>query len=108
MANVAGKITLKVLTIAIGIPVGIATKKAVERTWATARPEGTPRQPKEAGVQWRDAIGWALLSAAGVVIADLIARKGAESAYRALTGSEPPAPLPKEQKKLAKARAASA
>lgn len=103
MANVAGKISLKIMTIAIAIPVGIVTKKAVERVWSAARPEGTPREPKEADVRWGDALAWGLLSAAGVVVADLISRRSAESAYRALTGSEPPAPVSKTEKARRKA-----
>jgi Protein of unknown function (DUF4235) len=97
MANVGGKITLKLLTIVIAIPAGIVTKKVVEKTWTAARPEGTPRKPSEPGVNWTDAIGWAVLSTVGVVVADLIARKGAESTYRALTGSEPPVKQPKHE-----------
>jgi hypothetical protein len=105
MANVAGKIGMKLATIAVGIPVGIVTKKLVERTWATARPGDPPRKPSEPGVRWADALAWAALSAVGVVAADLLTRKGAESAWRALTGSEPPPPKPsKAQKKLEKAQ----
>lgn len=103
MANIAGKVSLKIMTLAISIPVGIATKKVIERAWTAARPEGTPREPKEADVRWGDAIAWGVLSGAGVVIADMISRRSAASAYRALVGSEPPAPVSKTQKKAATA-----
>jgi hypothetical protein len=92
MANIAGRLGMKVLTIAVGIPIGIVTKKAVERAWLAARPADPPRKPNEAGVQWRDAIGWAALSSAGVVAADLLTRRGAESAWRVILGTEPPKP----------------
>lgn len=102
MASVAGKLSLKIMTIAISIPVGIVTKKAVERVWSSTRPEGTLRDSDDAGVRWSDAIGWAVLSAAGVVIADLVSRKSAEEAYRTFIGLEPPAILSKAQKKALK------
>jgi hypothetical protein len=92
MANIAGRVGMKIMTIAVGIPVGIATKKAVERLWLTARPDDPPRKPSEAGVHWKDAIGWAALSSAGVVAADLLTRRGAQSVWRAIIGTEPPAP----------------
>jgi hypothetical protein len=101
MANLVGKLGMKVTTIIVGIPVGIVTKKAVEHAWAALRPNDPPRKPTEAGVRWGDAISWAALSAAGVVAADLLTRRGAESAWRALMGTEPPAPkTSKAQKKL--------
>ena len=99
-----GRVAMKVMTIAVGIPVGIVTKKLVQHTWATARPADPPRKPNEAGVRWGDAISWAALSAVGVVVADLVTRKGAEEVWRTLLGTEPPAPKPtKAQRKLEKA-----
>lgn len=105
MANIAGKIGLKVVTIAVGIPVGIATKKLIERGWTTLRPDDPPRKPSDPNVRWTDALGWAALSAAGVVAADLLARRGAESIWRTVLGTEPPTPKSKEQKKLEAAAA---
>ena len=104
MANVAGRLVMKVMTVAVGIPVGIATKKLVDHAWATARSAETPRKPHERGVRWGDAISWAALSAAGVVVADLVTRKGAEEVWRTLLGTEPPPPKPtKAERKLEKA-----
>ncbi len=88
---VGAKIGMKVLTIAIGVPVTIASRKAVERAWLALRPEDPPRDAKEADVSWTDAVTWGALSAVGLVAADLVKRKGAEQAYRVITGSEPPA-----------------
>jgi hypothetical protein len=102
MANLSGKIGMKVLTIAIGIPVGIATRKLVERAWVAAGPD-RPRQASDAGVQWADAIGWAVLTALGMAVADLATRKGAEETYRTLFGAEPPVVKTKASKKVAKA-----
>jgi hypothetical protein len=95
---------MKVMSIVIGIPVGIATKKLIERTWLTIRPDDPPRKPSEADVHWSDAVAWAAMSGVGIVIADLITRRSSEVAYRAITGSEPPPGKPsKAAKKLQKA-----
>jgi hypothetical protein len=99
------KIGIKVIGIMIGIPVSIATRKAVERVWAKTHPDDPPRKPSEAGVRWVDAITWGALSAAGVVVADLATRRGAEATYRAVTGNEPPPGKPsKAEKKAVKSR----
>jgi uncharacterized protein DUF4235 len=98
------KIGIKTMTIVIGIPVGIVTKKLVEKAWVLARPDDPPRKPSESDVHWVDAIAWGALSAAGIVVADLLTRRSAEAAYRAITGSEPPPAKPhKSAKALAKA-----
>ena len=70
------KVSMKVISIVIGIPVGIATKKAVERAWLTARPDDPPRKPTEADVHWSDASRWAALSGRRASsLADLITRR---------------------------------
>jgi hypothetical protein len=105
MANAVGKLGMKVLTIAVGIPVGILTKKVVARTWTVARPQNPPHSPKERDARWADAIGYAALASGAAVAAKLATRKGAEATWRKLTGLEPPPPPPtKAEKKLAKAQ----
>jgi hypothetical protein len=102
MANIGGKISMKVLTIAVGIPVGIITRKAVEQIWVAAGPD-RPHKADDDGVQWADAIAWAALTAIGMVVADLATRKGAEEVYRTVLGVEPPLVKAKASKKVAKA-----
>jgi hypothetical protein len=104
MANLVGKLGWKITTIAIGIPVGIAAKKGVDRAWAAARPDKPPRGAKDPDVTWGDALGWAALSAVGVAVAELVTMKGASTVWRTLVGAEPP-PV---QKAKAKAEASTA
>jgi hypothetical protein len=100
----AAKVGMKVMSIVIGIPVGIATKKVVERAWVAVRPDDPPRKPSEADVHWTDAVAWGALSAVGIVLAELITRRSAAAAYSAITGNQPPPPKPgKAAKKLQKA-----
>jgi Protein of unknown function (DUF4235) len=108
MANVAGKMGMRLLTVVIGLPVGILARKAVEKKWEAARPfDPPPKKIKESGVDWADAIAWGVLSATGMVVADMITRKSAESTYRVLTGNEPPPAAPKASKKVKKAKPAT-
>lgn len=105
MANVAGKFGMRLLTVVIGMPIGIVARKAVEKTWEAARPyDPPPKKVKDGTVNWGDAIAWGVLSATGMVIADLVTRKSAESTYRVLTGSEPPPAKVKASKKVRKAK----
>jgi len=101
-------IGMKVLNIAIGIPVGIVTKRVVERVWLAARPENPPRKTNQKGVVWADAVTWAALSGAGVVVHELATRRGSEVAFRAITGNEPPPPPPSKAEKKAAKKAAKA
>jgi hypothetical protein len=95
---VGAKIGMKLISVVIGIPVGIASKKLVEHAWLAARPEDPPRKASEPDVRWTDALGWAALSAAGVVVAQLITQSGAKATYKAITGSEPPRAKTVEEK----------
>ena len=92
--SAGAKIGMKVLTIAIGIPVGIATRKAVEGAWSSARPAETPRKASDAGVEWSDAVVWGAISAIGIVVSDLVTQRGAAVAFKTITGNAPPPPKP--------------
>jgi hypothetical protein len=100
MANPGGKLVFKLVSVAVGVPVGIAVRKGIEKVWLLARPQDPPRAPTEPGVSWGDALGYAALSAAGVAVGELVRYKGASTLYRGLTGSEPP--VAKDKKAPAK------
>ena len=111
---IGSKIGIKAISVVIGIPVGIISKKVVDRAWLTARPNDPPRKPSEPDVRWTDALGYAALSAAGIVLAELITQTSARAAFKAITGSEPPKqPMKDKDEKessaaaLAKAKAKS-
>jgi hypothetical protein len=94
MAGTGSRLGMKLLSTAIGIPVGIAMKRIVERTWTAARPDDPPRKAKD--------------SRAGVAAAQLVTRRAAEASFRGITGTEPPPPKPTkaEKKALKKEQAA--
>jgi hypothetical protein len=90
MANMVGRIGWRITTIAVGIPVGIVAKKAVERAWLAARPDDPPHRAKDPNTQLGDALGWAALSAVGIAATQLLTRRWAAAVWRSLTGAEPP------------------
>ena len=104
MANLGAKITMKIMTMAVGIPIGIATRKAVEKIWVAAGPD-RPRTASEDGVQWTDAIAWAALTGIGMAAADLATRKSAGEVWRTLIGTEPPQTIkPKASRRVSAAK----
>lgn len=101
---VGASIGMKLIGIVVSIPVGMVTKKVVERVWLSARPNDPPRKASERDVRIADAVGWAALSASAVVARELITRRSSEAAFRTITGSEPPPPRKtRAEKKLEKA-----
>jgi len=96
MANPGGKLLFKLISIAVGIPVGIAVRKGIEKAWVAARPQSPPRAADDPNVGWGDALGWATLSAVGVAAGTLMRTKGAATLYRGLTGNPPPVKKPEK------------
>ncbi|MBV9594386.1 MAG: DUF4235 domain-containing protein [Actinobacteria bacterium] len=90
MANPAGTAAFKLISLAVRIPVGIATRKAVEKVWLGIRPGDPSHDPRDPDASWGDAIGWALVSALGVAVAELVTTKGASEVWRTVVGTEPP------------------
>lgn len=108
MAGGGSRIGMKLLSSLIGIPVGIVTKRLVDKTWVAARPEDPPKEVHDSAARWSDAVGWAALTAAGVAATEIATRRGAETAYRKIFRSEPPPPKPTKAQKKAEKQAQKA
>lgn len=104
MTKIVGNIGWRIMTLAVGIPVGVAVKKGIDRAWMAARPDRPPRGAKDPNASWGDAISWAALSAVGVAITQLATTKAATKLWRKFVGAEPP-PLEKAKAEQAKAEA---
>lgn len=103
MANPVGKVGFKLVSTVVGIPIGIAASRGVEKLWKSAHPDNPPTSPTDPTAGIGDALGWAAISAAGVALAQLVTYRSSASVWRTLTGSNPPAPKQKKDKKAAKA-----
>jgi hypothetical protein len=104
MAHLGAKIVMKVVTIGVSIPVGLAARTFVEKVWVAAGPD-RPREAKDNGVQWVDAISWAALTGITTAAADLLSRKFAEEVYHTIIGQKPPVTArPTASRKVRKAK----
>jgi hypothetical protein len=90
MANAAGKLGWKLMTMIFAIPISKIVTRLIEKAWVKARPNDPPRDPASPGTGWGDALAWATLSGLGIALGRLVATRTAASAWRGLTGSEPP------------------
>ena len=103
MANTGSKIGMKILTVAISIPVGIGLRRTVEKVWLATGAD-RPVPARGTGEPWADAIGWAALTGMAMGIADLVARKGAEELWHTVVGSRAPVRVkPTASKRVRKA-----
>lgn len=85
-----GKLVYRMIETTFAVTTAFAVRRALKATWQRSRGAAPPEDPKSPDTAWKDAVGWAAASAAGVTIGQLVARRGAELVYEALTGQEPP------------------
>jgi Protein of unknown function (DUF4235) len=93
MAKARSIVGWKILTYAISIPAGIATRRAVARLWTSIGPADRgkpPRSPSDPNATLREAIIWTTISAAGVAVAENVTTRGAAVIWRNLIGGDPP------------------
>ena len=94
---------MKILTLLLSIPITRAVEAAVAKVWKTARPGSPSTDAHRPETKAGDAIGYAALTAAAAVAAQLLTRKASEKSYERLMGEPPPPPPPsKAEKKAAK------
>ena len=103
MAGKASDMTMRMLTIVIAVPVGMLCRRGVIRVWVAAHRNSPAEGPLYGAARWADAIGWAMLSSAGVVITQLVSRKAAETTYRVVLGSQPELPKDWRRRRAEKA-----
>ena len=103
MAGKASDVTMRMLTIVIAVPVGILSRRGVIRIWVAAHRNTPVQEPLYGVARWADAIGWAMLSSAGVVVTQLVSRKAAETTYRVVLGSQPELPRDWRRRRAEKA-----
>lgn len=70
--------------------------RAIRSAWKATTGDEPPANPTNPDVEWREAIGWAVLSGAAIGIARLLAQRRAAAYYRNSSGTLPKAVLKKE------------
>jgi hypothetical protein len=100
MAGTTGRMAFNLTATLLAIPVGRAVQKAATSTWASLRPDNPPTDPKKVETKPHDALIFAGISGVSAALTSLVATKGADTVWRAVTGTPPPKePAPKVKKK---------
>lgn len=68
------------------------TEQLVSSAWRLTKRKDPPYDPNFDDVSWRSAILWTAGVGALAGLSDLVARRGAELAWRRATGKKPPRP----------------
>lgn len=108
MAGSSGRLAFNVMASLLAIPVGRAVQKAATSTWASLRPDDPPTDPKRVDTRSHDALIFAGLSGVSAALTSLVATKGADTLWRATTGTPPPPPAPTKAERKADKKAQKA
>jgi len=92
MAGRVSKMTFKLISTLVAIPVGRAIRKATAKAWTAVRPDDPPHDPRAVETDWQDALVWAGFTGLGTALGQLLATKGADTVWRAVTGRPSPRP----------------
>jgi len=90
VAGPIGRVGWKVIGLALGLPIGIAARKAIEAGWRNVRGTEPPKKAGAVDAHWGEAIAWAGASAAAMAAARVVATRAAAETYRTITGRQPP------------------
>jgi hypothetical protein len=84
------KLAYRVLTAAFAIPIGIVSRRLLDRAWKGTQGGAPPRDPHAPTARFTDVLAWAGLSAIAVTAVRFLSSRSAAKAYRALTGRAAP------------------
>jgi hypothetical protein len=93
------RLLFRLIASVVAIPIGRAVTTGTRKAWLKARPNDPPKDPKRMDTRWQDALIWAGLTGLGTAVAQLMSTKGADTVWRAITGTPSPQPKVKESKK---------
>jgi hypothetical protein len=86
----AAGVAYKVVGIGAGVMATKVARTVLDKGWEKTKGGEPPRNPAVPGVQWSEAITWAVASGVAVGLAKLLATKGTANAWTKATGALPP------------------
>lgn len=83
---------LKWLALATGSAViaSFAARNLIRAGWRVLADDDPPLNPAALDTEWSEAVSWTLMTGVAAGLASLLARRGAASTWKSLTGSRPP------------------
>jgi hypothetical protein len=68
---------------------GIAIRSLLNRSWKAVTKKDPPLDPGSQDTSWKEALAWTIASSVAVGVAQVIARKGAETIWHQTLGEKP-------------------
>lgn len=87
-----GSMVWKVMSIVTGLAATILARKAAALTWRVATGSEAPTDPADPDTEWREAVGFAVISGALAAFTGILAKRGAAHYYTKSAGHRPPEP----------------
>jgi hypothetical protein len=84
------RLIFRLIAALVAIPVGRAVTKTTQAVWLRTHPDDPIKDPTKVEARWRDALVWATLTGLGSAVAQLLTTKGADTVWRAITGTPSP------------------
>jgi Protein of unknown function (DUF4235) len=81
----------KLVAMTTGAVAGAAVRRLLRVVWRGTTKAEPPVHPASGNADWRSALGWVVASGVGVAVARFVAQRSAAAAWKARTGSYPPA-----------------
>ena len=69
--------------------VGMAVKALLNKSWKAVTKQNPPLNPASRDTSWKEAIAWTVASSVAIGVAELIARRGADTLWQKTLGEKP-------------------
>lgn len=88
--DTAQDLAYRAISFTAAVGSGVLARAILTRIWTKAAGE-PPRDPSDPGVDWRDALVWAVAAGVGVGVGRAVGRRLAAAAWEKTTGKPAPA-----------------
>lgn len=82
----------KVVAAGSALLAGAVVRSVLNSSWKAVTKNDPPLNPASAETTWREALVWTVASSVAIGLVQLVARRGADAAWRTAIGERPPQP----------------
>lgn len=90
-ADHVGALAWKIIGTAGAVLAAAVAERGAKTAWVAVTGKEPPDTPEDPDIDWREAVGWAVLSGVLIGVARLAAQRGAANYYRRSSGRLPEA-----------------